>query len=79
MEGGGNPTSKDGSPLKRSFVTFDRGGQTGPPRSNDFFFGAADDTRAADDRPAGRPAGRPRNQKKQKTRVIESRVSDPGF
>ena len=34
-------------PLKRSFVTFDRGGQTGPPRSNDFFFGAADDTRAA--------------------------------
>ena len=42
-------------PLKRSFVTFDRGGQTGPPRSNVFFFGAADDTRAADDRPAGRP------------------------
>ena len=37
-------------PLERSFVTFDRGGQTGPPRSNDFFFGAADDTRAADDR-----------------------------
>ena len=33
--------------LKQSFVTFDRGGQTGPPRSNDFFFGAADDTRAA--------------------------------
>ena len=24
-------------PLKRSFVTFDRGGQTGPPRSNAFF------------------------------------------
>ena len=24
-------------PLKRSFVTFDRGGQTGPRRSNDFF------------------------------------------
>ena len=24
-----------------------------------FFFGAADDTRAADDRPAGRPAERP--------------------
>ena len=47
------------SSLKRSFVTFDRGGQTGPPRSNDFFFGAADDTRAADDRPAGRLAGRP--------------------
>ena len=26
------------APLKRSFVTFDRGSQTGPPRSNDFFF-----------------------------------------
>ena len=49
-------------PLKRSFATFDRGGQTGPPRSNDFFFGAADDTRAADDRlPAVRrpSTGRP--------------------
>ena len=49
-------------PLKRSFVTFDRGGQTGPPRSNDSFFGTADDTRAA--RTSGRtfgrtPAGRP--------------------
>ena len=43
-------------PLKRSFVTFDRGGQTGPPRSNDFFFGAADDTRAA--RTSGRTSGR---------------------
>ena len=32
--------------LKQSFVTFDRGGPTGPPRSNDFFFGAADDTGA---------------------------------
>ena len=31
----------------------------GPPRLNDFVFGAADDTRAADDRPAGRLAGRP--------------------
>ena len=41
--------------LKRSFVTFDRGGQTGPPRSNDFFFGAADDTRAA--RTSGRTPG----------------------
>ena len=48
-------------PLKRSFVTFDRGGQTGPPRSNDFFFGAADDTRPAADRP--RPSdNRPRYQ-----------------
>ena len=53
LEGGGNPTSKDGSSLKRSFVTFDRGGQTGPPRSNDFFFGAVDDTGAANERPSG--------------------------
>ena len=30
----------------------------GPPRSNAFFFGVADDTGAADDRPAGHPAGR---------------------
>ena len=43
-------------PLKRSFVTFDRGGQTGPPRSNDFFFGAADDMRAT--RTSGRTSGR---------------------
>ena len=43
-------------PLKRSFVTFDRGGQTGPPRSNAFFFGATDDTRAA--RTSGRTPGR---------------------
>ena len=34
-------------PPKRSYLAFDRGGQTGPPRSNDFFFGAADDTRIA--------------------------------
>ena len=40
-------------------MTFDRGGQTGPSRSIFFVFGAADDTRAADDRPAGRLAGRP--------------------
>ena len=44
---------------QQSFDTFDRGGQMGPPRSNDFFFGAADDTRTADDSPAGRPAERP--------------------
>ena len=42
------------APLKRSFVTFDRGGQMGPPRSNDFFFGTADDTGVADDRPTVR-------------------------
>ena len=42
-------------PLKRSFVTFDLGGQTGPPLSNDFFFGTADDTRAA--RTSGRTPG----------------------
>ena len=46
LAGGAKPPQ---TPLKRSFVTFDRGGQTGPPRSNDFFFGAADDTGAADD------------------------------
>ena len=40
------PHLRTGLPLKPSFVTFDRGGQTGPPRSNYFFFGAADDTRA---------------------------------
>ena len=42
--------------LKRSFVTFDRGGQTGPPRSNDFFFGAAGNTGAA--RTSGSTSGR---------------------
>ena len=47
-------------PLKWSFVTFDRGSQTGPPRSNDLFFSAVDDkgavdgTGAADDRPMTR-------------------------
>ena len=46
-------------PPERPSLAFDRGGQTGPPRSNNFFFGAADDTRAADDRPAGRLVGRP--------------------
>ena len=52
LAGGANPPQAP-TP-KRSFVTFDRGGQTGPPRSNDFFFGAADDTA-----PPGRPARRP--------------------
>ena len=37
-------------PHKRSFAAFDRGGQTGPPRSNALIFGAADDMGAADDR-----------------------------
>ena len=41
-------------PTKRSSAAFDRGGQTGPPRSNAFFFGAVDDTGAADDRPTTR-------------------------
>ena len=50
---GATPHLRMGPPLvKRSFVTFDRGGQTGPPRSNAFFVGAADDTGAADDGPA---------------------------
>ena len=35
LAGGAKPPQTP--PLKRSFVTFDRGGQTGPPRSNDFF------------------------------------------
>ena len=43
LAGGAKP------PLKRSFVTFDRCVQTGPPRSNYFFFGAADEKRPADD------------------------------
>ena len=55
--GWGGKASPD-PPLNRSFVTFDQGGQTGPPRSNDFFFGAADDTGADDDHLSGRPAGR---------------------
>ena len=38
---------------KRSSAAFDRGGQTGPPRSNAFSSGAADDTGAADDRQLG--------------------------
>ena len=46
LAGGAKPPQ---TPPKRSFVTFDRGGQTGPPRSNDFFFGAVDDMGAADD------------------------------
>ena len=46
------------SPPKRSFVTFDRGGQAGPPRSNDFF-SAPLTTRAPPGRPPGRPAERP--------------------
>ena len=56
LAGGAKPSETP--PPKRSSAAFDRGGQTGPPRSNAFFFGAADDTGAADDRPAGRPAGR---------------------
>ena len=60
-------------PLKRSFVTFDRGGQTGPPRSNYFFRRRCDchtcmcrPNVQPDDRPPGvrpdeRPSGRPCN------------------
>ena len=43
------------SPQWSSAAFHRRGGQTGPPRSNAFLFGAADDTGAADDRPAARP------------------------
>ena len=45
-------------PLKQSLVTFDRGGQTGLPRSNDLF-SAPLTTRAPPGRPAGRPSERP--------------------
>ena len=45
-----------GVPPKRPSLAFDPVGQTGPPRSNDFFFGAADDTCAA--RTSGRTSGR---------------------
>ena len=47
-------------PPKRSSAAFDRGSQTGPPRSNPFFFGAVnpmgavDGTGDADDRPTTR-------------------------
>ena len=40
LAGGAKPPQ---TPPKRSFATFDRGGQTGPPRSNVCFFGAVDD------------------------------------
>ena len=52
LGGGAQPPQ---TPTKRSSLAFDRGGQTGPPRSNAFVFGAADDMGTADDRPAGRP------------------------
>ena len=42
----------------QSSLAFDRGGQTGPPRSNAFFFGAVDDKGTANDRPSGHPTGR---------------------
>ena len=58
LAGGAKPVQTTPA-LKRSSAAFDRGGHTGPPRSNAFFSGAADDTGAADDRPAGRPAERP--------------------
>ena len=50
---GGDPSSCVGSPPppKRCSLAFDRGSQTGPLRSNAFFFGAVDDTGAADDYP----------------------------
>ena len=51
-------------PLKRSFATFDRGGQTGPPRSNAFFSAplttcAPPTTVRPDVRPNARPNVRP--------------------
>ena len=61
LAGGAKPPQ---TPPKRSFVTFDRGGQTGPPRSNDFFSAplttrAPPTTVRPDDRPGVRPAERP--------------------
>ena len=41
LTGGAKPPQTPS--LKRSSLAFDRGGQTGPPRSNALFFGAADD------------------------------------
>ena len=64
LAGGAKP------PLKRSFVTFDRGGQMRPPRSNDFCFGAADDTRAADGRLAGWTSGRTPDRTPGRTLVV---------
>ena len=37
------------TPPARTYLAFDRGGQTRLPRPNAFFFGAADDTGTADD------------------------------
>ena len=47
------------APKKKSF---DQGGPVWPPRSNALFFGAVDDTGAADDRP-GRTPGRTSGQR----------------
>ena len=59
-------------PLKRSFVTFDRGGQTGPPRSN-YFFSAPLTTRA----PPGRPAGRLTQTERPAERPLTTRANPP--
>ena len=48
LAGGRCPSDR---PTKRLSAAFDQGGQTGSPRSNAFFFGATDDTGAANDRP----------------------------
>ena len=74
MAGGAKP-----HPPKRSSSAFDRGGQTGPPRSNAFFFGAADDaplTTVGNDRPPAvrrtvvRPPNDPRTTPEQPRKPI---------
>ena len=40
---------------QRPYLAFDRGGQTGPPGSNEFFVSVTDNTGTADDCPAGCP------------------------
>ena len=49
--------SRPASPPERPSLAFDRGDSVWPPQSNAFFFGATDDTGAADDGPARRPSG----------------------
>ena len=60
-------------------LAFDRGGQTGPPRSNAFLSGAADDTGAGRGRPSAtticrRSAGRP-----QQLRILTLPVRNTSF
>ena len=60
------------APPKRSSAAFDRGGQTGPPRSNAFFVGAVDDTGAVDD--MGAADDRPTTRSKVHLRRLQNAV-----